>query len=38
MQFYMHLLTTFPMETVYVTVKWTVICGNELLQLHVETN
>ena len=38
MQFYMHLLTTFPVETVDIRAKWTVVCGNELLRVHVETN
>ena len=38
MQFYMHLLTTFPVETVDIRAKWTVVCGNELLRVYVETN
>ena len=34
----MHLLTTFPVEMVDIRVKWMVVCGNELLRVHVETN
>ena len=37
-QFYMHLLTTFPVEMVDIRAKWMVVCGNKLLQVHVETN
>ena len=38
MQFYVHLLTTFPVKMVDIRAKWMVVCGNELLRVYVEKN